>query len=186
MLRQTALGLMLAMGQLLLGAVSLSAQPIDEWHYIDDASVLHTQGVDGLHGAGVIQSDKLFAMLYLGVPEENGLVSVVLPSGDAATELSSTLVATNGQRFKRMLQTEELDIAEVGEGIYAYSFPISANDVDLFKAARSWQLGIGDRKWTVTLTGSRKAITEAERQFTEMMEQAQVATDASVTRDVTD
>ena len=58
--------------------------------------------------------------------------------------------------------------------------------MDLFKAARNWQLAIGDRKWTVTLTGSRKAITEAERQFTEMMEQAQIATDASVTRDVTD
>ena len=39
------------------------AQPIDEWHYIDAESVLHTEHVAGLYGVGVIQSDQIFALL---------------------------------------------------------------------------------------------------------------------------
>ncbi len=170
MLRWLAIAMSFAGAQVALCADDVQAQPIDEWHYIDADSVLHIQRVDGLHGAGVIQSDKLFAMLYLGVPDENGVVSVVLPTENAAIELTSTLIATNGQRFDRVLTAEEMDIAAVSPGTYAYSFPINALDVDRFKSARSWQIQVAERKWIVTLTGSRRAITEAERQFALMLE----------------
>ena len=158
-----AIGLMLTLAHMMMSAGQSHAQPIDEWHYIDETSVLHTDVVDGLHGAGVIQSDKLFAMLYLGLPDDNGVVSVVLPTPEPASELSSTLIATNGDRFERLLAAEELDIIRVSDGTYAYAFPITAVDVERFKSARSWHLKVGDEEWDVTLTGSRRAITEAER-----------------------
>ena len=170
MLRTMAIGLMLTLAHMMMSAGESYAQPIDEWHYIDETSVLHTDVVDGLHGAGVIQSDKLFAMLYLGLPDDNGVVSVVLPTAEPASELSSTLVATNGDRFERKLSAEELDVIKVNDGTYAYAFPITAVDVERFKSARSWQLQIGNTVWDVTLTGSRRAITEAERQYEKMLD----------------
>lgn len=173
MLRMMALVLTLAFANTVLGANTAQAQPIDEWHYIDEDSVLHTDIVNGLHGAGVIQSDLLFAMLYLGAPDNNGVVSVVLPTTEPAAEISSTLIATNGQRFERLVTADDLDIARVSEGSHAYSFSITALDVDLFKSARSWRLAIDDQEWVLTLTGSRRAITEAEKRYTRMIEQLQ-------------
>lgn len=140
-----------------------AAQPIDRWHYIDAESVLHAPRVDGLQGAGIIQNDAIFAMLYLGLPEENGVISIVLPTPEPAAELKSTLVSTRGQRFERVLRAEDLDIVRTSDSSHAYSFPISAIDIDLFKRAQTWMLTIGDTTWPVTLRGSRKAIEEAER-----------------------
>lgn len=186
MLRALGIFLTLALAQVVLGADMLRAQPIDQWHYIDEDSVLHTQRVDGLHGAGIIQSDRVFAMLYLGVPDENGVVSIVLPTAQPASEIASILVTTNGQRFRRVLQNGELEITPISAGSYAYSFPITAIDVDLFKSARSWELRIGDTGWTVTLTGSRKAIEEAERQFEMMIDQMERTESASALPPTTD
>lgn len=148
----------------------VAAQPIDRWHYIDPESVLHTDRVDGLQGAGVIQGDATFAMLYLGLPEENGVVSVALPSGSGASELSSTLITTRGQRFERELLAEELDIVQLGDKTFAYSFPITPTDVDLFKSAQTWILSIGDQSWPITLSGSRAAIDKAERKHADLFE----------------
>lgn len=145
-----------------------AAQPIDRWHYIDTESVLHTDRVDGLQGAGVIQRDAIFAMLYLGLPEENGVVSVALPTGSGAITLSSTLISTRGQRFERTLSPEELDIAQISDTTFAYSFPISPTDVDLFKSAQTWILSIGENNWPITLAGSRAAIDKAERKHAEL------------------
>ncbi|MCE8006292.1 hypothetical protein [Aestuariivita sp.] len=141
------------------------AQPIDRWHYITRESVLFADRVAGLHGAGVIQADEIFAMLYLGLPEENGVVSIVLPTPDPAERLTSVLVSPSGQRFERNLSAQELDTAPVGSGRQAYSFPITDEDVDLFKSATAWELRIGDTVWSISLDGSRRAIelAEAER-----------------------
>lgn len=159
------LGLCLAglVGLCLVAPQHAVAQPIDRWHYIDPESVLHTDRVDGLQGAGVIQSDEIFAMLYLGLPEENGVVSVALPALAETDPLSSTLVSTSGQRYERTLTPEELDVVKINDTTFAYSFPITAVDVDLFKAAQTWMLSIGDQSWPITLTGSRRAIEEAEQ-----------------------
>ena len=168
-----------------LGALSLlapgsaAAQPIDEWHYIDPESVLHTDRVDGLQGAGVIQSDEIFAMLYLGLPDENGVVSVALPARANGDQLSSTLVSTNGQRFERILADEELDVVEINATTFAYSFPITAADVDLFKAAQTWVLQVGEQTWPITLTGSRAAIEEAERKHAALFEQLSTTPNAA-------
>ncbi len=147
-----------------------SAQEIDRWHYIDADSVLHSERVDGLQGAGVIQSDTIFAMLYLGLPDQNGVVTVALPMSKAVTDLTSTLVSTSGQRFERALTAEELDVVQINDTTVAYSFPISGNDVDLFKSAQTWQLAAGEMRWPVTLTGSRRAIEEAERKHKDLFE----------------
>lgn len=172
--RWVVLGLTLAIGGLFLGSEKAQSQPIDSWHYIDADSVLHTERVDGLHGAGVIQSDQIFAMLYLGLPEGNGVVSVVLPTLTAMPTLSSTLIAPNGQRFVRVLEGSELDVSQVSDTSYAYSFSITSVDVALYKSARSWELSQGESRWTVTLAGSRRAIEEAEtehrHQFKKMSE----------------
>lgn len=186
MLRALAIGLMLTMSHVLMGAGVSHAQPVDQWHYIDETSVLHTDVVTGLHGAGVIQSDTLFAMLYLGLPEDNGVVSVVLPTVEPASELSSTLIATNGDRFERLLLAEELDTIEVNDGTYAYAFSITAIDVERFKSARIWQVQVGSDQWDVTLTGSRSAITEAERQYEKMIQRLEADTRASTKSKTTD
>lgn len=145
-----------------------AAQPIDRWHYIDAESVLHTERVDGLQGAGVIQSDATFAMLYLGLPEDNGVVSVALPTDTSSDTLSSTLISTSGQRFERDLTNEELVIEQISDTTFAYSFPITPTDVDLFKSAQTWVLSIGDRSWPITLRGSRAAISTAERKHADL------------------
>lgn len=137
------------------------AQPIGEWHYIDRDSVLFTEHVEGLHGAGVIQSDQIFALLYPGPPGQNGVVSVVLPTGASASSLKSTLTRSNGLRYVRSLSAEELEIAPVNETDHAYSFPITAEDVRLFQRASTWELSMGDQSWMVTLKGSKKALDMA-------------------------
>ncbi len=168
--RLTILGLFGLIFALLSLPHLAAAQPIDRWHYIDTESVLHTDRVDGLQGAGVIQGDAIFAMLYLGLPEENGVVSVALPSGSSASKLSSTLITTRGQRFERELLAEELDIVQLGDKTFAYSFPITPTDVDLFKSAQTWILSIGDQSWPITLSGSRVAIDQAEREHADLFE----------------
>jgi len=130
--------------------------------------VLHTERVDGLQGAGVIQSDAVFAMLYLGLPEDNGVVLVALPTAPGASSLSSTLISTRGQRFERTLSLEELDVAQISDATFAYSFPISPTDVDLFKSAQTWILSIGEESWQITLSGSRAAIDKAERKHADL------------------
>jgi len=152
-----------------LSAGEAAAQPIDRWHYIDQDSVLFTERVDGLHGAGLIQSDKIFAMLYLGLPGENGVVSVALPMEEPTRSLSSVLVSTSGQRFERVLDAEEMDIMQINGASIAYSFPISPDDIDLFKAAQTWTLQVGERAWSLTLTGSKKAIALAESKHNEVL-----------------
>ena len=163
--------LALAIGSAFAALQPAQAQPIDRWHYIDDDSVLQADPVKGLHGAGVIQSDQTFAMLYLGLPDRAGLVSVVLPTAEPADALSSILIKSDGERFERMLTVDELDIARVSEQTHAYSFPITDVDVGLFKAARSWQLQIADTIWTITLRGSRDAIALAERERRRQLEE---------------
>lgn len=137
------------------------AQPIDRWHYIDNASVLHTERVDGLHGAGIIQSDRIFAMLYLGLPEDNGVVTVALPTRSAAAALTSTLVATNGQRFERTVDETDMDVAQINDETFAYSVPISWDDVRLFKSALTWHVKVEDDIWSISLSGSQVAIEKA-------------------------
>lgn len=150
-------------------AQSAQAQPIDRWHYIDQDSVLHAERVDGLHGAGLIQGDRIFAMLYLGLPDANGVVTVALPTPEPASSLTSVLIATNGQRFERTLAASDLETSRISDATIAYSFPITPRDIDLFKSAQTWNIRVGDETWAVTLTGSRRAILEAEERHADLL-----------------
>ncbi len=148
------------------GADDAAAQPFDQWHYINEDSILHSETVAGLHGAGVIQSNQIFAMLYLGLPGENGVVTVVLPLDAMPETMTSALVLTNGQRFSREIPLGQIDRTELKPNAQALTFPISDMDVDLFKRAITWHIGAGDSQYAITLKGSRKAIEKAELEQT--------------------
>ena len=124
--------------------------------------MLHSDTVAGLHGAGVIQGDQSFAMLYLGLPGENGVVTAVLPIDAMPEMVQSALVLGNGQRFSRDIPIDQIDRTELKPGSQAITFPISDEDVELFKRALTWEIRAGEAAFTVTLKGSRDAIERAE------------------------
>lgn len=134
----------------------------DVWHYVTQASPFYTEERSSLHSAGVIQADGRFALLVLGTPDQGALVSVNLPGDTAQTALTSDLVLTSGGVLSRSVTHEQLVANVTLDGAsHTYSFRIAPADVETFMAARHWRITAGDTRVTLTLKGSRRAISKA-------------------------
>lgn len=138
-----------------------SWQP-DVWHHVQPDSPFYTDERSDMHSAGLVQSDGQFALLVLGTPEQGGLISVNLPGAEPASELTSGLELAAGNVMSRTVTADQLMAIPTPDGAsHTYSFRIAPDDVRLFKAALRWTVKAGDQSLTLTLKGSKKAITRA-------------------------
>lgn len=134
----------------------------DQWHHIIDGTPFHTEDGPFLHGAGILQSDGRFALMVLAEGEEGALVSVNLPVTDLEAELTSTLVMPDGNIFVRDVKKSDRLAEPTPDGrSVTFSFAIAEDDIAQFMAAQTWRVTTGDIVTTISLAGSRDAITTA-------------------------
>lgn len=138
-----------------------AADPGDDvWHFVEDGDRLYREDRSELTAAGIIQSDGRIARLYLVPGEDGAVVSVTLPIEQRLTALVSVLRMRNGA-FSRAVEGDALLVSPAPNGGTTFSFAISKTDIELFMGARDWQLRIGEDRHTISLAGSRQAITDA-------------------------
>ena len=134
----------------------------DRWHRVTESSPFHADDRAGLQAAGILQDDGRFAQMVLGDPGEGALVSVNLPMSEIAAELTSTLVMPSGNILVRTVAEDQLVAVPEADGqSVTYSFGIAADDVEQFMAALVWRVQAGDVLTTISLDGSRDAISAA-------------------------
>jgi hypothetical protein len=145
-------------------AASVGAQDwtLGRWHHVTEGSPFYTEDRAYLHSAAILQDDGRFALMVLGKEEDGALVSVNLPMSDIASSLTSTLVMPDGNILVRDAADSQF-IAERdpdGQSV-TYSFGIAPEDIEQFMAAQMWRVQAGDTLTTISLDGSRDAITQA-------------------------
>lgn len=142
-------------------AVAQDWEP-DRWHRVTETSPFHADDRAELQAAAILQGDGRFAQMVLGEPGKGALVSVNLPMTEVATELTSTLVMPSGNILVRTVEQDQLVAVPEPDGeSVTYSFGIAADDVEQFMAAQAWRVQAGDVLTTISLDGSRDAISAA-------------------------
>lgn len=158
----------LALLMILCGASSGQAEEPGHgtWSYLEPGDALFIEERAALYGVGIAMRDGLRARLYL-VPDQAGAVaSVTLPGPLPRTALRSTLRVGKEGIFARSITPDALLVSGPDQrGMITLSFAISATDIDLFMAARDWELLLGDRRYLFPMTGSRAAIETAQRRM---------------------
>lgn len=132
----------------------------DAWHFIEDGDRLFREDRSDLSAAGIVQSDGSIARLYLVPGEDGAVVSVTLPVEPDTSALVSVLRMRNGA-FSRAVEGDALLVSPAANGGTTFSFAISKDDIELFMGARDWQLRIAEERHTISLAGSRSAISQA-------------------------
>lgn len=134
----------------------------DRWHHVTETSPFWTEGRAYLHGAAILQEDGRFALMVLGNEEDGALVSVNLPMSDIASDLTSTLVMPDGSILVRRAEDSQFIAERDADGqSVTYSFGIAPADIEQFMAAQMWRVQAGETLTTISLVGSRDAITAA-------------------------
>lgn len=147
-----------------LWAAASSAQDWqrDRWHHVTEDSPFWAEDRAYLHGAAILQDNGQFALVVLGEAGDGALVSVNLPMSDIASDLTSTLVMPDGNILVRRAEDSQFIAERNPDGLsVTYSFGIAPADIEQFMAAQMWRVQAGDTLTTISLAGSRDAITAA-------------------------
>ncbi|THH36195.1 hypothetical protein E4Z66_14190 [Aliishimia ponticola] len=150
------------MAYLITGPTFAEGWVRDVWHIVSDDSPFFAPDRPDQNAAALLQSDGRFALLVLGTDAQGALVSVNLPGTTAAERLTSTLVIANGTVLTREISGDQLLAQPIPDGeTVTYSFRIAPGDLESFMAASEWRLNAGGTVTTLTLDGSRKAVSAA-------------------------
>ncbi len=135
---------------------------LGRWHQVAETSPFHTEDGTFSYSAGILQENGRFALMVLGDPDEGALVSVNMPMSEIATKITSTLVMPSGAILVREAQGSQLVAERTPDGeSVTYSFGIAPGDIEQFMAALSWRVKADGVQTTISLAGSRDAISAA-------------------------
>lgn len=145
---------------LLLCLVAGSAFAEERWRAVTPQDSMYNPALDM---AALVRADGSFAVI---IPDPDGpgaLAGFGLLAEGYSDSITSVLRIGSGRVSTRDVALPEL-IWEGNalDGAVTYFFPISADEVELFKAGRTWRIVLKDGAVEFPLTGSRVAITDAE------------------------
>lgn len=167
-MRQVAQILALILG-LFAAHGSFAADAKDgSWRFLEPDDPLYLSERGTLYGVGMRDRNGHMARIYL-VPDRTGAIaSITLPAQRASGPVISTLHVGKSSLFSRQIAGDQMLVSRAGaDGPVTVNFAISAADVDLFMAARVWELRLGEARYVLPLTGSRAALELARQRMGE-------------------
>lgn len=145
---------------LLLSLIAAPALAEERWRTVTPQDSMYNPELDM---AALVRADGSFAVI---IPDPDGpgaMAGFGLLAEGYSDSITSVLRIGSGRVSTREVALPELIWrGNALDGAVTYLFPISADEVELFKAGRTWRITLKNGPIEFPLTGSRVAITEAE------------------------
>ncbi|MEO0937615.1 MAG: hypothetical protein AAFY38_05630 [Pseudomonadota bacterium] len=145
---------------LLLSLIAAPALAEERWRAVTPQDSMYNPELDM---AALVRADGSFAVI---IPDPDGpgaMAGFGILADGYSDSITSVLRIGSGRVSTREVALPELIWqGNALDGAVTYLFPISPDEVELFKAGRSWRIILGTRRVEFPLTGSRVAIDAAE------------------------
>lgn len=145
---------------LLLSLLAAPALAEERWRAVTPQDAMYNPELDM---AVLIRKDGSFAVVIPNPGGPGAMVGFGIPAEGYKESITSILTVGRSRVSTRDIATPELIWqGNALDGAVTYLFPISEDEVELFKAGRTWRIVLDERTVEFPLTGSRIAITAAE------------------------
>ncbi|MEL7100693.1 MAG: hypothetical protein AAGM84_17845 [Pseudomonadota bacterium] len=145
---------------MLLTLLAAPALAEERWRAVTPQDAMYNPELDM---AILVRGDGSFAVVIPNPGGPGAMAGFGIPAEGYENRITSILTIGSGRVSTRDVETPELIWqGNALDGAVTYLFPISEDEVELFKAGRTWRIVLGDKTVSFPLTGSRISIDAAE------------------------